>query len=63
MGAVYVTIGKTTFNKEEVLKLGYKDFKNTYAKIIKTSLDEAWIALGGKIEKPKTKTDEVREVE
>jgi hypothetical protein len=63
MGAVYVTIGKTTFNKEEVLKLGYKDFKKTYGKIVKTSLDEAWIALGGKIEKPKTKTDEVREVE
>ena len=64
MGVVYVTIGKTDFNKEEALKLGYKDFKKTYAKILKNfSLDEAWIALGGKIDKPKAAVkDEVRTV-
>lgn len=61
MGAVYVTIGNTTFNKEEVLKLGYTGFKKAYGKILKTSLDEAWIALGGKIEKPKPLNDEIRE--
>ena len=65
MSSFYLTIGKTTFNKEEALKLGYKDFKKTYAKILKnTSLDEAWLALGGKIDKPKTAVkDEVREIE
>jgi len=64
MSSFYLTIGKTTFNKEEALKLGYKDFKKTYAKILKnTSLDEAWLALGGKIDKPKTAVkDEVRTV-
>ena len=64
MSAVYVTIGKTTFNKEAVLKMGYKDFKKTYAKILKTeSLDDAWFALGGKIDKPpkEIKNDEIRE--
>lgn len=62
MKPTYVKINKTTFNKEEVLKLGYVGFKKAYAKILKgIGLDEAWVALGGKIEKPpKPKTDEIR---
>lgn len=64
MKPTYVTIGKTTFNKEEALKLGYVGFKKAYSKIHKsTGLDDAWLALGGTIEKPKKQKEDAGKVE
>ena len=55
-------IGNTDFNTEAVKAMKLEDFKKVYEPILRgATLEEAYLACGGKIEKPKKVADEIRE--
>ena len=54
-------IGKTEYNQDAVLEMGYESFKKAYGKSLGAELDAVWQELGGKIEKSKPPKNEVRE--
>jgi len=57
-------VGNTDFNADTVKAMAFADFQKTYAPILKgATLEQAYIACGGVIEKPKKPKDEIREAE